>query len=327
MTYGQTTWSKFGEKSPLPIMRVLTNASPPTCMSRRSGFAHQAAPTGSSKGVVTTQIGRRRRREANNEVPYPSGKRYIANNELDNERKLQHDIRRAELAELPSQTRRAAEQMERSLQMPQSIDTEIFDCGPDNDWEDVPMSAGDQLADLELSHEGMELEGYIESIRDYAKGRHRRKYKPGGLTHWQMRTSRRREEWEAQIHLLYKSYIQYTYGKSQKNQHNTMDSDSDSDSGARGDPRAFQIAVLGLNGYDTARTIAHDKHGNPYLNQTLIDNGFLGSSPIQPSLAFALKDLEIYRRYTQLAHKELLPGMFVYACWRNSTLPIRYRRH
>ncbi|KIJ53365.1 hypothetical protein M422DRAFT_43043 [Sphaerobolus stellatus SS14] len=54
--------------------------------------------------------------------------------------------------------------MDRSLQMLQGIDTDIFDCGPDNDWEDVPMSAGDQLADLELSHEGMELEGYLESI-------------------------------------------------------------------------------------------------------------------------------------------------------------------
>ncbi|KIJ34337.1 hypothetical protein M422DRAFT_182296, partial [Sphaerobolus stellatus SS14] len=30
-------------------------------------------------------------------------------------------------------------------------------------------------------------------------------------------------------------------------------------------------------------------------NQTLVDNGFLGSSPVQPSLAFSLKDLEIYR--------------------------------
>jgi hypothetical protein len=48
-------------------------------------------------------------------------------------------------------------------------------------------------------------------------------------------------------------------------------------------------------GYDAARALPqHQEHD--YLNQTLVLNGLLGTSPLKPELAIPLPTLELYRQ-------------------------------
>ncbi|KAF8521797.1 hypothetical protein BU17DRAFT_87722 [Hysterangium stoloniferum] len=206
-----------------------------------------------------------------------------------------------ELAKLPPETARSTQSMHSTAPHSGNDNSDADGSyAEDGDvWVDIPNDGEftlHELQGLELSYEGGELESLVADWKNVAKSHCRRKQVPGNIVHWQMQASKCREDCYIQLPLLYEVYMVFKYGSDA-----TQADISDAGNIAGGIQMEqgldkFTIAVLGLQGYNAVCSLAHNKCEHTFLNQTLILHGFLGTSPIMPSLAFHLKDLEIYRR-------------------------------
>ncbi|KAF8515032.1 hypothetical protein BU17DRAFT_93915 [Hysterangium stoloniferum] len=240
-------------------------------MSSRNTVTHGKVRTGSNQGVVAVQLGRRHRDIEDGSVGRV-GKRFIKGNGLLDERQKVIEFRRAEIAKLPPETHRLTQYMHNS-ELPCSFESNIHGLDSD-DWEDISHDQEftvAQLQGLELSHEGGEFEHLFSN--------------------WKNPPSP--QDWEIQLPLLFEAYMEFNYGGDRIMTDISDASDTAGDIRMEQAQDEFTITMFGLEGY-AACTLAHDKRGHTFLNQTLISHGFLGASPIIPSLAFSLKDLEIY---------------------------------
>ncbi|KAF8524556.1 hypothetical protein BU17DRAFT_63122 [Hysterangium stoloniferum] len=136
-----------------------------------------------------------------------------------------------------------------------------------DDWEDISHDQEftvAQLQGLKLSHEGGEFEHFFSNWKNVAKGHHCHKYTPSN-THLQIQASKHHQDWEIQLPLLFEAYMEFKYGGDRITTDISDASDTAGDIRMEQAQDEFTITVFGLE-----------------------------ASPIVPSLAFSLKDLEIY---------------------------------
>ncbi|KAF8573706.1 hypothetical protein K439DRAFT_1624875 [Ramaria rubella] len=192
------------------------------------------------------------------------------------QRQLDDDIRCADLQALPESLCRAAVHIALDTGHTSGIDDQMVT--KTEAWEDVPDGIDIPAHEVDPSHEGREYFHFIDTAQDSLARKRRNYYRPSKHE----RVSIRHQAWEAQMPVLFMAYMIYKFGPS-PDAPNVVNA------------TFFNISVLGMQGYDVARSLPHNQ-GHDHLNETLIIHRFLGTSPAHPTLAIPIPTLELYRR-------------------------------
>ena len=118
------------------------------------------------------------------------------------------------------------------------------------------------------------------------------------------RTERRNSQWAAQFDALVSAYLVWQAQCDQGGQERTEDAD------ASGSPDAFEIAIVDFFGaslaYSRSPAVSYSTEASKQsfrpidtseqVNVTLCRNGYIGTSPISPSIAISFQTIEAYRQ-------------------------------
>ena len=110
---------------------------------------------------------------------------------------------------------------------------------------------------------------------------------------WRQRLTRKCQNWDPVIPSLMESYADWKYGPSTTHSPSPMEVDSSTVTPPSG-THDFSLPVLDIYTLDTSITIPCSGEELPIA--ALIKNGYLGNTPVTPSLAISLKTLELFRR-------------------------------
>ena len=110
---------------------------------------------------------------------------------------------------------------------------------------------------------------------------------------WRQRLTRKHQNWEPVIPSLMKLYADWKYGSSTTRPPSPMEVDSSTATRPSGN-YDFSLPVLDIYTLDTSATIPCSGEELPIT--ALVKNGYLGNTPVAPSLAISLKTLELFRR-------------------------------
>ncbi|KAK7444532.1 hypothetical protein VKT23_015210 [Stygiomarasmius scandens] len=146
---------------------------------------------------------------------------------------------------------------------PMDIDTRVM-AGNDDEAEDALNIGG---------------ETFVYAVRDLIQGNkwsgHR--WRKDGRT-WRRRIQAMDEQWSTQLEDMTDAYIQWKYTSG-----TSYPSDLEYD---------FEISTINLYTLERTIQVARDAHTEP--NVALVRAGYLGNSPVAPSIAVSLKTLELF---------------------------------
>ncbi|THU87844.1 hypothetical protein K435DRAFT_821823 [Dendrothele bispora CBS 962.96] len=145
----------------------------------------------------------------------------------------------------------------------------------------------------------------IHDNRWYGK----RYYKDGRT--WKQRLRAQHENWAPMLDLMTKAFVEWQYG-------------SGPDSSRSSHPKfSFDIPVIDLYTLERTAHISRDENTEP--NVALVRSGYLGNTPINPSLAISLRTLNLFHMF-RLFKASLSVESFEKTLCHNYKASIPYRR-
>ncbi|PPQ79249.1 hypothetical protein CVT24_007507 [Panaeolus cyanescens] len=147
---------------------------------------------------------------------------------------------------------------------------------------------------------------------------------------WKQRSTRVEQNWAPQLQELTEAYLRWTYPKPTptptKPQELTPDTDSmDTDpNNVEQDKHQYDFEITAVNLYTLETKTLIQRRADQTTSTALMEAGYLGNSPINPSLALSVKTLQLYLTIRQRKPSFSFEAMAKVLC---DLYQIPYRRH
>ncbi|PPR04386.1 hypothetical protein CVT24_013215 [Panaeolus cyanescens] len=146
---------------------------------------------------------------------------------------------------------------------------------------------------------------------------------------WKQRSTRVQKNWAPQLEELTKAYLQWSYPEPSKPQvpshddPNAMETDQ-TDPNNEQDERQYNFEIAAVNLYTLETKVTVERGADQTTLTALMLAGYIGNSPINPSIALSIKTLQLYLTIRQRKPSFSFEAMAKVLC---DLYQIPYRRH